>query len=189
MDNNTSKMIESSKAILKVLSDEKWHKYSELLEKTKLSSRTLTKRLDNLLEGKLIQKEKREYPSAYFKAEPEAIDLINATSSKEELLSNMEGVLLEVKNPIFLLELINIYNTLSISYDLIEELQNNKISDERLYFLMEIWVWEPFRELSWKLLEVSKKHRDIIDVKKIKEYQLEKTLEFGKRMIKLVGEI
>jgi len=189
MDDNTSKMIESAKAILKVLSDEKWHKYGELLKKTKLSSRTLTKRLNSMLERKLIQKERREYPSAYFKAEPEAIDLINATLSQEELLSGMEGALMEMKNPTFILELINLYNTLSISYDLIGILEGKNISEDRLYFLLEIWVWEPFRELSWKLVEVSKKHKGIIDVEKIKKYQLEKTLEFGKRMMKLAKEV
>jgi DNA-binding HxlR family transcriptional regulator len=45
----------SKKEILKVLEDGKWHRFSEILKATGLSTATLSKHL-KMLEGKLIQK-------------------------------------------------------------------------------------------------------------------------------------
>ena len=187
---NTDKRIESSKSILKVLSDEEWHKYGELLEKTKISSRTLTKRLDDLQDRKLIQKEEREprkrYPSAYYKAEPELVTATKATILTEELSEDIEPALIEIKNPMVILELINLQNSLSLTSNLIEELKGNNISESKLYFLLELFVWEPYKALTWKLIEAIKKNRDIIDIEQIEKYQLEKTLEFVRNSAKLL---
>lgn len=172
---NLEKKADSVKAILRVLSDENWHTYGELLRITKISSRTLTKRLDDLLECKFIQKEKREYPSAYFKAEPEVITYTNATLLREELSETIEPMLIESKNPIFVLELINMSTSLSYSH-YIKEIKNKDVSESRLNFLLEIFVWEPYINQTWKLLKACRKNKDIINIEEINEYELNKTL-------------
>ncbi|MEM3699706.1 MAG: winged helix-turn-helix domain-containing protein [Candidatus Bathyarchaeia archaeon] len=65
----------SEKQILEILSDGKWHRYQELLAKTKLSTATLSKHLKRLEKG-LIEKrldlESGEYPyPVYYRLKPD----------------------------------------------------------------------------------------------------------------------
>jgi DNA-binding MarR family transcriptional regulator len=60
-EHQTSKQFESQLNILRVLSyDEDWHRFGELQEKTKLSTKTLSKQLDKLKEIKLIEKDENK---------------------------------------------------------------------------------------------------------------------------------
>jgi DNA-binding HxlR family transcriptional regulator len=57
--------LEKRKLILSILSDGKWHRHKEILEKTRLSPTTLSKHLKDLTKGiveKKLDLESKEYP-------------------------------------------------------------------------------------------------------------------------------
>jgi len=167
---NIDKKIESTKRILNVLSDEKWHKYGELLEKANLSSRTLTKRLDYLKGCNLIKREEREYPSAYYKAEPELVTYTEAKFSLEKLYQQIEPVLLETKNPFLVLDIINAGCQGALKLTIGKLMEEKNTPEHKLHFLLDLFVWEPYRVLTWKLVEATKKNIDKIDFKDVTEY-------------------
>lgn len=182
---NTDKKIESLKSILKALSDEEWHKYSELLKRTQISSRTLTNHLDFLRECKLIKREEREYPSAYYKAEPELVTYTEAAFSLEEFSQQIEPVLIETKNPFLVLNLIDTKCKAILEITIIKIKQEKNVPDHKLRFLLDLFVWEPYRILTWKLIEATKKHIDEIPF----EFEPEKLLEKMNELEKIVDEL
>jgi DNA-binding HxlR family transcriptional regulator len=64
--NNVGKIFDAIQLIFKALSDGQWHRNMEIHEKTKISSRTLTKHLDRMAKTKImekkIDKESGKYP-------------------------------------------------------------------------------------------------------------------------------
>lgn len=164
MNENIEKTRKAVMKILKVLSDEKWHQWKELLEKTKISSRTLVKHLSRLEKDKFIQskREKTNMRLVYYKAEPEVVTYTEAETSTEEISQQIEGTLLETKNPMAILRIINNANNFMIMY-MIKQLGVEKsFPKSKLRFLMEFWVWESYRVLTWKLIEASWKHMDML---------------------------
>ena len=182
---NLDKKIESIKSILKALSDEEWHKYGELLEKTKISSRTLTNHLDYLKECKLIKREEREYPSAYYKAEPELVTYTEAAFSIEELSQQIEPVLLETKNPSFVLNLIHMNCGAILEITVYKLKEDKNVPEHKLRFLLDLFAWETYRILTWKLVEATKKHIDEIPV----EFDLNKLKEKLNELEKLADKL
>jgi DNA-binding HxlR family transcriptional regulator len=86
----------SEKIILKVLEDGKWHRFSEILKATGLSTATLSKHL-KMLEGKLIQKkidiESGEKPiPIYYRLNP---NLQKTVDEWRKLLSKIETYQIE----------------------------------------------------------------------------------------------
>lgn len=176
MVSNIDGKTKSVKRILKTLSDEKWHKYGELLEKTKISSRTLTKHLDYLKECNLIKKEKREYPSAYYKAEPELVTWTEATFSIEEFSKQIEPLLLKTKNPFLVLDIINARCQGALKITIGKLMDEKNTPKHKLHFFLELFVWAPYRVFTWKLIETTKKHIDKIDSEQVIKYLKKKRL-------------
>lgn len=187
MNENIEKASKAIMSILKVLSDEEWHQWSELLDKTKVSSATLKKYLPRLKEFKLIQKrvelESGKYPyPAYYRAEPELVTYTEALVSTEELSQQIEPVLLETKNPLFVLNMIESMNKTCLLIALGQLKKDKNVPESKLRFLLELWVWEPYRVLTWKLIESSKKHIDELPFEFDSERLLEKLNEIEKRI-------
>ena len=168
---------EAGMSILKALSDESWHKYKEILEETEISSRTLTKHLKRLEKCKLIQKERKKYPFVYYKAEPELVTWTEAIVSMEELSQKIEPVLLETKDPLLVLSLIEMYCRGNLALTFFKIKEDTKVPDYKLRFLLDLFVWEPYRVLTWKLVEASKKHMNEINLEKNLMKRLEKLKE------------
>jgi DNA-binding HxlR family transcriptional regulator len=64
-DRQIKESLEKRKLILSILSDGKWHRHKEILEKTRLSPTTLSKHLKDLTKGiveKKLDLESKEYP-------------------------------------------------------------------------------------------------------------------------------
>jgi len=154
-------------SIIKAIS-KKEKRHMDIKKETGLNDPTLSKYLKPLLKLKLVKKrvdiESGKYPyPAYYKAEPELLTWVDAQVSTEELSKQIEPVLLETKNPFFVLDIINT-DCQSIMKITIGKLMEEKNTPEhKLRFLLDLFAWEPYRVLTWKLIEATKKHIDEID--------------------------
>ena len=201
---HTEKADKAFLAIMKVLSgreegmeykpklEGKEYRYKELKKKTGLNDPTLAKYLKPLINLKLVSKrvdlESGKYPyPAYYRAEPEFLTWIDAQISTKELSEQIEGVLLETKSPMFVLELINLQNYVSTSFTLQKLKEDKDIPEHKLGFLLELFAWEPFQVLTWNLIKACKKNIDVIDIDQIQIHQLEQIAHLKKSIDRIAG--
>jgi DNA-binding transcriptional ArsR family regulator len=190
---NLEKASEALMKILRVLSDENWHQNSELAEKTGISSATLSKHLKNLRKLKLAQLkvdyESGKYPEPhYYKAEPELVTYSEAKIRTLELSEHIEPSLLESRDPLMLLEIIHLSSEANLELLLRQMKEEKNLSESKMSFLAELFVWEPFIVLSWKLLESTRKIVDEIDFTKLQKDQVKRMKLVTDATIKLMGE-
>lgn len=185
----------SNKALLSIIKaiSKKEKRHMDIKKETGLNDPTLAKYLKPLLKLKLIKKrvdlESGKYPyPAYYKAEPELLTWVDAQVSMKELSQQIEPVLLETKNPFFVLNLINIscQSILEITFIKLKEEKN--VPDHKLRFLLDLFVWEPYRVLTWKLIEATKKHIDKISLKVDSEENLLERLKQLEKKTDNLGE-
>ena len=134
----------------------------ELKEKTKLSSRTLTKHLNQMTNIQTIEKktdvESGKYPiPVLYKATPELTTYIKASITREEVANKLELALNESKDPLILLEAIHASSQLYFIELLTQIQQNKNITNEEIYFFGECFLWASYKQYTSKLIEASRK--------------------------------
>ena len=171
----------------------KEYRYKELKKKTGLNDPTLAKYLKPLLKMKLVSKrvdlESGKYPyPVYYRAEPEFLTWIDAQISMLELSEQIEGLLLETKNPLFVLKLIDLSCQGHLEFMFSKLKEDKNVPEHKLRFLLDLFVWEPYRVLTWKLIEATKRHIDEIPIKVISDEELLRKLEQLEKKISDLGE-
>jgi DNA-binding transcriptional ArsR family regulator len=174
--------------ILKILADQKPHQYSELKETTKLNSPTLTKHLKRLKDKRVITKYvdttsgKYPYP-VYYSANPAIMPMLTITLTLEKEMLEIEEIILDPKkDPIDVLDQLNVKNNTFVLLAL-EQYKNDKhIQQDVVEFFLELTIWYPYKILILKLLEGSKKIIDKIDVEKLLKRNLS-TFCFDREMM------
>ena len=163
-------------SILKVAEDGKEHRYKEIKAKTGLSDPTLTKLLNRFTELKIMKQrwDTNTYPHAsYYKPEKELVFYSKCAIRTENLSKLMEPALLETKDPFLILEWILIVTFRNMVQIVSRFKENKNMKPDVLNFVMDGYVWEPFKALTWKVLESSKKIIDEVDFNKLRGNELE----------------
>jgi len=162
-------------AILRVIADGKPHQYSELKEKTKLNSPTLTKHLKRLTEVKLLKKkidiESGKYPyPVYYSANPAITPVLTVMLLTEHEMQEIEKIILDPKKtPLDVLDQINMKNNALILLALKQYKKNKDVPQEFMNFVLEITVWHPYKVLTSHLVEASKKIIENIDIDELQK--------------------
>ena len=140
----------------------------ELEEKTKLSSRTLAKHLNEMTEIQAIERktdvESGKYPvPVLYRTTPELQEFINANKLRTMVTDGIEPMLDETKDPLFVLDIFHITNQ-TFFLLLLEKIQKGDITTrEKINFLGKYYIWENCREWIPKLIEASCKIINEID--------------------------
>jgi DNA-binding HxlR family transcriptional regulator len=159
--------------IAKLLADQKPHQFNELKKQSKLSAPTLSKHLKKFVTYDLVTKEidtksgRYPYP-VYYTATPELSGYAGLIRFTEEMSSLIDATLAKEKNP---LTTLNSLNTLTIGrmHDLLTGFKENKnlnLTVDDLIFKWALWVLEPYKALSEKILQATAKIIDEIDLDK-----------------------
>lgn len=175
--------------ILKVLLDGKKRRYKEIKEKTKLNDPTLTKYFTRLQEQKFLEKEidfksgKYPYPT-YYSINPTALPLLQIIPQIEHEKKEIEKIILDPKQtPLDVLDQLNKKNNSFILLVLKEYKKKKDLPQGFLNFLLEFYVWNPYKYLSSFLVESSQKSIEKIDVEKLIE-QNQRTICIDKYQFK-----
>jgi hypothetical protein len=156
-------------SVLTVFSDGKEHRYTDIKRASKLNDPTLAKLLSRFTELKMIKQrwDTSTYPHAsYYKPEPELVLYSKSQQETEEQYELIESNLSKTKDLSAILQWIQIV-ILKRTIEIIRQYKMNNKVEPQLNFLMNTLVWEPFKNLTWKLVESTEKIIDEIDVKKL----------------------
>ncbi len=184
---------EARNAIFEVLSDGQWHRIKELKEKTNISPTTLYNKLEALEELTLIERkediEKGKYAVLY-KAIPELLTLIRIRRLTKETNQALEQLLVETKDPLFILDTIHLFSQLGVltvlkSLTLLKK-KNRNISWKLAEFFEETVIWYPYKSLTLNLITSSMKNIDDIDMKQLLTTQAERKNEESKMDVKII---
>jgi hypothetical protein len=162
----------------------------ELKEKTKLSSRTLAKHLNQMTNLQTIEKktdvESGKYPiPVLYKATPELTTYVKATITRQEIINQTETALNETKDPLILLEAIHLSSELYF-LELLTQIQQNKIvTNEQVNFFAECFLWANYRQITSKLIEASRKIINDINIPQISINQLKRQITVNERVLKI----
>ena len=162
-------------SILRIISDGKPHQYSELKEKTKLNSPTLSKHLKRLTEKKILKKkidtESGKYPyPVYYSANPAVAPIINIMLLTEHEMHEIERIISDPrKTPLDVLDQINRKNNALILSTLKHYKENKELPEDFVNFVLEIVVWRPYKLLTSHLIEASKTILDSIDIEELQK--------------------
>lgn len=181
---------QSMKSILLVFSDGKERRYKDIKKATKLNDPTLSKFLNRFKELKLVKErwDMSEYPHAhYYKPEPELTFFSKGEARTEKLSAQIEPALSKGKDPLIILEWIHILSFRNM-VEILRRYKKNKNAESQLNFVMGVLVWEPFRVLTWKVLESSKKIIDEIDIDELEKRQNLRWKEVLEKMTSSLGE-
>jgi hypothetical protein len=160
------------RAIFEALYDGQWHRNMELKEKTKLSSRTLTKHLEQLIKSCLVERktdsESGKYPvPVLYRAEPELLAYMKSSLLKEDFAKNVNEMLKETNDPLMILEVIHDYSQLTFLH-ILEQIKRKKdISDEEIEFLEEVFLWSNYKSFTFELVEATRRIAESLDVSQL----------------------
>ena len=104
------RMLKAKNSIYKALSDGKWHRFTEIKEETKLSSRNLTENLKKSEKAEIIDrkvdKESGKYPvPVLYKAKPFLLTYIKNIARWQKYTEQLDFLLKESKDPLLVLEM------------------------------------------------------------------------------------
>lgn len=133
----------------------------ELKEKTKLSSRTLAKHLSQMTKIRIIEKKtvkNGEYPfPVLYKAESDLVVYVRANITRIWFANQIEAMLDETKDPLLILETIHAISQEGF-IELLKIIQQDKsITNEKIYFFGECFLWTNYKKFISKLIEASRK--------------------------------
>jgi hypothetical protein len=166
----------------------------ELKEKTKLSSRTLVKHLNQMVKLRVIEKktdvESGKYPHpVLYKAEPELTTYIKASLSREETANLLEPALNETKDPLILLEAIHVSSQLYF-IELLTQIQQNKIvTNEEINFFAECFLWANYKQYTSKLIEASRKIINDLNITQSLINQAKRQIRISETVLKIYEKI
>jgi DNA-binding transcriptional ArsR family regulator len=180
LNENDRKELTIRNSIFDALSDEEWHRITELRstinEKrltlkntTKLSSRTLDKHLDKMVETQLIEKKKDVIKGKYavlYKATPEVIEYVRSNILRKGFSDNLDGMLEETKNPLVILDMIHLWSQENFLL-ILRQIKNKKIDNDNLHFIEEAYLWYDYEFFTMKLIAATAKIIDEIDIDRI----------------------
>ena len=184
------KAYKSKWLILKTLSDGQWHRNMELKQKTELSSRTLAKHLNHMINIKIIERKEdiksRKYPvPVLYKATPELTTYVKARIAREEFANGLESALNETKDPLFLLDGIHATSQLYFIELLNQIQQNNITTDEQINFFAECFLWANYKQFTHKLIEASRKIINDLNITQLKIDQAKRLTIIYETMLKI----
>jgi len=192
-ENQIKQMISSRRAITKVLSDGTPHQFNEITIESKLSAPTTSKRLKEFIKMGLITKEidtksgKYPYPVFYTATE----ELVEAGTNRrivDDLSGAIDKYVARDKNPFALLVSINGISEITLENILLSLKKNKNLTKSELFFYWDMWVLEPYRELTLKLVEESMKVIDDIDIEKCQKISYEAMQNAISKMLKRSAE-
>ena len=166
----------------------------ELIEKTKLSSRTLDKRLKQMINLQIIEKktdvESGKYPvPVLYKAKPNLITYVKASIARQEVIDNMDLMLNETKDPLFLLDAIHIFSQEGF-INILQRIQQHKnITNEEIYFFAEIFLWANYKQFTYKLIQASRKIINNLNINQLLMNQAKRLTEIYATLLKHHEEI
>ena len=162
----------------------------ELREKTKLSSRTLAKHLNEMTNLPIVEKktdaESGNYPyPVYYKAKPELVAYIKDNITREEIVNQLELALNETKDPLILLEAINANSQLYF-IELLRRIQQNKnITNEEIYFFAEYFLWANYRRYTSKIIQTSPKIINDVNINQCLINQAKRQIRIYEKVLKI----
>jgi hypothetical protein len=133
--------------------------------------------------------EKGKYAVLY-KAIPELLTLIRVRRLTKETNQALEQLLVETKDPLFILDTIHLFSQLGVltvlkSLSLLKK-RNRNISYELVEFFEETLIWYPYKSLTLNLITSSMKTIDDIDMKQLLTSQAERKNEESKMDVKIL---
>lgn len=156
-----NKATEARWKIFIALSDGQWHRNMKLKEKTELSSRTLAKHLSQMTKIRIIERKKDvksgKYPiPVLYKIKFPFDTYVKANISRIWFANQIETMLDETKDPLFILDAIHVFSQEGF-IGLLRIIQQDKsITNEELYFLGECFLWTNYKKFISKLIEASR---------------------------------
>jgi len=186
---HADKAFNATLPILIILSDDQWHRNMELKEKTKLSSRTLAKHLNQMINLKIIERkedvESGKYPvPVLYKAHPELTIMVKAFIAREYLTNQLEPVLDEVKDSLMVLDAIH-DGSQATFLGLLEIIQQDKdITNEEINFYAECFLWAHYRQFTSKLIEISRKMINDFDITQSLINQAKRRIKISQMLLK-----
>jgi len=175
--------LKNQKLILSILSDGKWHRHREILEKTKLSPTTLSKHLKELEKGiveKRIDLESGEYPYPVYYRLDESLAIIRGFKRfTRPCLFTLENRLPRLDLYVYQ----KFMGELLLQY-LIEFSENPKKQEELFNQAVEYFVLEDFREWIQALKEtVRKLKKENVNITEILKEELTRYKEESEAFI------
>jgi DNA-binding HxlR family transcriptional regulator len=157
MSYTTEYKLYNQQLILITLSDEQWHRYKDLKEKTKLSSRTLSKHLNELRhELHWIEQEKDtsgKYPhSVLYRVTSAIAPYATYLENCSKIAENIERQIKENKDPISIVETLHKANLFYIT-SLLEEIQKKFVSKKQIEGMMNLFLFSPYQVYIETLIE------------------------------------
>lgn len=174
------------------LSDAKWHRGMELIEETKISSRTLSKHLDIMKNGQFIEKKSDVINGKHavlFKAKPDFVTYIKTKILEAKEISTLEPALKRTKDPLRILDMIH-FRSQVYFLDLLTRIQQKKnITNEEINLRAEYFLWSTYRESTSRLIEASCKIIDEIDITQLLKNQAKRQNRDPKEVLELYEKI
>jgi hypothetical protein len=188
------KSLATKRLIFKALSDKQWHRNMELKATTKLTSRTLAKHLGQMtITGIIERKEDTEsgkYPvPILYKASQPLIDYITSLNIRETFSKNVEDMIDETKDPLFILEMIHA-NSQVWFLQILREMQARKdMKALEINFLEETFLFETYETMIRNLIIATDKIIDKIDFDQILVSQAKRQKILSEMIIKHFEEM
>jgi DNA-binding HxlR family transcriptional regulator len=179
--------------IYRILSDGQWHRNMELKEKTKLSPRTLAKHLIQMTKLQMIEKktdaESGKYPvPVLYKAQPELVDYIKSSMLREEYSDNVEAMLKECNDPLWMLDDIHFFSQITFT-NILKEIQEKKnITWDEILYLEEAFLWANYRHFTMALIAATAKIIRDIDIDQLWVTQAKRQKEISELLLKAYAE-
>jgi DNA-binding Lrp family transcriptional regulator len=175
--------LKNQKLILSVLSDGKWHRHREILEKTKLSPTTLSKHLKELEKGiveKRIDLQSGEYPYPVYYRLNQSLAIIQSFKRfTRPCLFTLENRLPRLDLYVYQ----KFIGELLLQY-LIEFSENPKKQEEQFNQAIEYFVLEDFREWIQALKEIVRKlKKENVNITEILKEELTRYTEESEAFI------
>ncbi len=184
----------AQRSILKAFSDGQWHRNKELRETTKLSSRTLSKHLENLTQLQMIERkedmESGKYPvPVLYKATFAALEYIKTSIFIEESSKNIEPALMETRDPLAVLEIIHMASELGLVKILTELKEHKDMPVAVVQYLEVLFMEMPYKFFVLKLVDASRKIIDELDFDKLSIEQVKRQKEMAEFQLKRLSEL
>jgi hypothetical protein len=190
---NRSKEYHAQRSIFKVLFDKEWHQTIDLKATTKLSSATLAKHLKQMTKTGIIERkedaESRKYPiPVFYKASKELIEYLLSCEIRDEFSKSIDQMVSETKDPIYILEMIDLHNQFWFMQILKERQERKNMKAYEIAWLEKIFLFESYEIMISRLIEATDKIIDQIDFDQLLLVQAARMKESSETLIKKFAE-
>jgi DNA-binding transcriptional ArsR family regulator len=168
-----NKATKAKEAILKVLVDGEWHQYKEIKEKAELSNPTLSKHLKEFKKGIEKKEDEKDSRIVYYRLKDTYLTPAVALSETFADMKVQKEVLLMTKDPLLVMEQINNYTNfgltalLKILKNEVKTAESDSAVNSTILFLLESWIWQPYKLRTAFLIDEAKKILNDIDIQQL----------------------